>query len=82
MATTKFVLDNTWQLLATASQSFIIDNASSYDAEITFQDDVPSVDAPFHTLSAGQGMFRMNITGNVYGRDSASMGEAFLIVST
>ena len=38
MATTKVTLTSSWQLVAAADKSFIADNASSYNVEVTFSD--------------------------------------------
>lgn len=82
MATTKYTLSSSWVQVATSTQDFIIDNASSWDVEITFQLSAPLEGAAYHTLQAGEGIVRMGLTGNVYARDSADgLGTAFIIVT-
>lgn len=83
MPTTKYTLTSEWQLVATSAQEFIADNASGYNAQITFQAALPAANAAYHTLAAGQGITRMNLTGNLYARaDVDSIGSAYLIIST
>lgn len=82
MATTKIQLDDTWQLVAADGANFIIDNGSSYNTQVTFSEAAPSVGAAYHTLSAGQGIVRMSLTGGVYARRETEEDSSFLIVTT
>lgn len=83
MATSKIALTSAWQAVALDGINFIIDNASAYNAQITFSTTPPAVDAAYHTLQAGQGLVRMSLTGDVYARNADyTQGEAFLIVTT
>lgn len=85
MPTVKVELTSDWVLLVPTAKNFIIDNGSSYVAEVTFANSLPAVDAPCHKLAAGYGLVRMGVTGAVYGRDSQDDGpnrEAWIAVST
>jgi len=83
MATTKVTLTSSWQLVAAADKSFIADNASSYNVEVTFADSAPAAGAPYHTLKAGEGIVRLGVVGGLYARDATGdAGIAYLIVST
>lgn len=82
MATVKVVLDDTWQLVAADGANFIVDNASSYNVQVTFSAIAPAVDAAYHTLQAGQGLVRMSLDGGVYARSEDTGDSSFLIVTT
>ena len=83
MPTLKVETTNTWQIVATTSQAFILENASSYNVQVNFNTALPSVDAAYHTLKAGEAILRMGLTGNVYVRGSeGDLGLAFVIVTT
>ena len=85
MATIKVDLTSDWVLVVPAVKNFILDNGSSYVAEITFADSLPAPSAPYHKVGAGTGLVRMGVTGAVYARDSQDDGagrEAWINVST
>lgn len=82
MATTQVTLTSSWQLIASDGFEFIVDNSSSYPAQITFQTSAPAGNAAYHTLQPGEGLTRMGLTGNVYARDDASTGGAAFVVVT
>ena len=83
MATTKYTLTSSWQLVATSAQDFIAENASSYDAHVTFAASTPAENAAYHTLDASEGITRLGVVGNLYARDpSDDLGVSVLIVST
>lgn len=84
MATVKVALTSDWVLIVPAVKNFIIDNGSSYVADITFADSLPAANAPYHRVASGTGLVRMGVTGAVYARDSQVDGvgrDAWINVS-
>lgn len=82
MATTRSELTSAWLLVAASDKEFIVENPSTYNVDITFQDSAPAVDAPHHVLRSGEALLRMGVAGNVYVRNtSANQDEAYVVVS-
>ena len=83
MPTVKILTTNDWQLVATSSQVFIVDNISSYNVHVTFNSSAPSADAAYHILAPSEALLRMGLTGNVYVRDdSGDAGVSSVVVTT
>jgi hypothetical protein len=68
MPTSKVTVTSAWQQIATTSQNFILDNTSSYDVFVTFQNSVPDANTAYHILDSGEGIIRMGVVGDLYVR--------------
>jgi uncharacterized protein YaaW (UPF0174 family) len=78
MATSRIDLTTSWQKIAEAEQEFLVDNLSSPNIEVTFQDNTPATDAAYHVLESGQGLTRLGLTGSLWARSNSN---AFVIVT-
>jgi hypothetical protein len=82
MPTIKQVLSNSWVLIVEDTVEFLVENSSSYPAQLTFQTTTPAVDAAYHTLGPGEGITRMGLVGNLYARDFADDIDVATIIVT
>lgn len=82
MPTTKQILTDSWTLLAEEAEEFLVENISSYPAQLTFQTSAPASDAAYHVLRPGEAITRLSLTGNLYARDfSGDVGTSVVVVS-